>query len=92
MCCNFYSTTLQSLLLDLCVMGTHVYRLGLFICRNRYDRGRVLGALCGTLADYLQHYRRQILSLRQAGVHLLFAKGRRPLAGHPGVCSHLPFD
>ena len=64
-------------------MGTHVYRLGLFLCRNRYDRGRVLGALCGTLADYLQHYRRQILSLRQAGVYSVFANGRRPLAGYP---------
>lgn len=58
---------LRSLLVDLCVMGTHVHRLGLFVRRNRYDCGKVLGALCGSLADYLQHYRRQILSLPQAG-------------------------
>lgn len=58
---------LRSLFVDMCVAGSHVYRLGLFIRRNRYGCGKVMGSFCGTLADYLQHYRRQILSLLPAG-------------------------
>jgi hypothetical protein len=77
-------SAVHSVLLDLCVAGTHVHHLALFIRRNRYGRGKVLGAhfpgftgtkvqvltqktllgsFCGTLASYLQHYRRQVLSL-----------------------------
>ena len=37
---------------------------------RRYGRGKVLGSFCGALAEYLQHYRRQILSLLPAGCML----------------------
>ena len=61
---------LKSLLLDLCVAGSHVLRLDLFIQRNRYGRGKVLGSLCGNLGQFLQSYRRQILSLGAQGQSL----------------------
>ena len=60
---------LRPLLLEMCVAGSNVHRLEIFIRRNRYGRGKVLGSFCGTLADYLQHYRRQMLSLLPAALH-----------------------
>ena len=57
---------LRGLLDELCVAGSHVHRLNVFIARNRYSRGKLLRSFCRTLAELLQDYRHQVLSLLPA--------------------------
>ena len=80
---------LKSLLLDMCVAGSNVHRLELFIRRNRYGRGKVLGSFCGTLANYLQHYRRQMLSLLPAALQRRSRDADpRPSRSHRDIWEH----